>query len=425
MNLNFFSLVIKNGFKTLVFKITGLLLSYLMILFVTNNFGAAIYGKFSIAIIFSQIIALVFTLGFPSFIVTLLTNTLHFEQKHKTNFFKKVLLLVSSVGIIISLVIYCFSNSIANYIFNDVSFVPFLKVLSFLVLPIMLHEIFLGYLKGMQSFTRHNLFLFILPPVFFFLVYFLLQKVCETDVLVFVAYTIGIFCIVVLEIILTDRKYAAKLKDIPTSFLLKRSLPMMYSGALIYVIGWTDVLMLKIFKSSVEVGIYNATFKVASLGLLVITSINIVITPKISELFIKKDLESLHKLIFQTTWLTTLLSLPLLVGLIIFNKEILRLFGPEFIAGSTALVCIVSGIFINVFSGVVDQLLNMTNNQNILKRIVIFSLLLNVILNCILIPKYGINGAAFASLATNIILNVTCVFFIKKKLGFFTFLRGT
>jgi O-antigen/teichoic acid export membrane protein len=71
-------------------------------------------------------------------------------------------------------------------------------------------------------------------------------------------------------------------------------------------------------------------------------------------------------------------------------------------------------------AGNVDQILNMTNNHKILRNITILCFFVNVILNFILIPKFGIEGAAIASLITNVVINLSCVYYIKKKLGFYT-----
>ena len=96
-------------------------------------------------------------------------------------------------------------------------------------------------------------------------------------------------------------------------------------------------------------------------------------------------------------------------------------FYTNFVQGKTALIIISIGVMLNVLTGNVDQILNMTNYQKILKNITIFGFILNVLLNVLLIPIYGINGAAAASLITNLVFNLICLFYIKKKLGFYTF----
>ncbi|MDP5001477.1 MAG: polysaccharide biosynthesis C-terminal domain-containing protein, partial [Flavobacterium sp.] len=74
----------------------------------------------------------------------------------------------------------------------------------------------------------------------------------------------------------------------------------------------------------------------------------------------------------------------------------------------------------SAMAGNVDQILNMTNNQVLLRNITILSFFVNISLNFLLIPYYGINGAAFASLISNVVINTLCLYYIKKKLGFYT-----
>jgi len=63
----------------------------------------------------------------------------------------------------------------------------------------------------------------------------------------------------------------------------------------------------------------------------------------------------------------------------------------------------------------------MTGNQNILAKILFFAAVMNIGLNLYLIPIYGINGAALASMISLIIWNSAMILAVKKKLGFYTF----
>ena len=104
----------------------------------------------------------------------------------------------------------------------------------------------------------------------------------------------------------------------------------------------------------------------------------------------------------------------------IFSKLILSYWGNEVVAGSVTMIIVSIGVLFSAMAGNVDQILNMTENQNILRNITIVSFFVNLILSYLLIPNYGIEGAAIASLITNVVINVLCVYYIKKKLGFYT-----
>ena len=78
------------------------------------------------------------------------------------------------------------------------------------------------------------------------------------------------------------------------------------------------------------------------------------------------------------------------------------------------------GVLFSAMAGNVDQILNMTDNQRIFRNITIVSFFLNLLLSYLLIPYYGIERAAIASLVTNVIINSICLYYIKRKLGFYT-----
>ena len=98
----------------------------------------------------------------------------------------------------------------------------------------------------------------------------------------------------------------------------------------------------------------------------------------------------------------------------------MELFGQEFSAGVVALLLISFAQLVNSISGSVGYIMQMTNNQKIFQFIIIFSAILNIVMNYFLIPIYGINGAAFSSMISMITWNVMSVIFIKNKLGFWS-----
>jgi O-antigen/teichoic acid export membrane protein len=79
-----------------------------------------------------------------------------------------------------------------------------------------------------------------------------------------------------------------------------------------------------------------------------------------------------------------------------------------------------AGQFISSISGSVGFILNMTGKQNILQLTALISVVLNVTLNFMLIPMYGIGGAAISTAIAGILWNLLCVFYIFNKMGFTT-----
>ena len=75
----------------------------------------------------------------------------------------------------------------------------------------------------------------------------------------------------------------------------------------------------------------------------------------------------------------------------------------------------------NILTGSVQQILQMSNDEKFFRNLIIFSFFVNVCLNFILIPKYGINGASSTFLITIILWKIIGIKRIKNKFNFWTF----
>jgi O-antigen/teichoic acid export membrane protein len=414
--------ILLNGISTFAFKITGLLLAYLVMLFITRTFGSEVFGRYSIAITFSQLLVLIFTFGLPVSIISLLSDTDHFDKQPKTNFLKKVMIITFVSSIIISVSLFFISEIIALHLFNDQSLTVYFKILSYFIVPLMFHEILINFFRGKKEFKKYNLFIFVLPPLLFICIFYLLLKSYTNEFVTILSFGLSLAIVFIIELIFYRFLNYMTKTNYPTKKLFKLSFPMMLSSTVLFLLNWTDIFMLGAMVTSKEVGIYNLAFKIASIGLLIIIAMNVVIGPKIAELYNKNDLDSLRKITIKSTQIIALLTIPLILIIQVFRIEILTYFGYEFAQGEVVLLILSFGVLINAVSGNVDQILNMTNNQKIMRNLTVFCLIENIILNALLIPHYGITGAAVASLVTHFSLNIASIYYIKKRLGFYTFI---
>jgi O-antigen/teichoic acid export membrane protein len=402
-----------------LFRIFGLGTSFFIVFLISRIFGVSNYGNYSLVFTISQATAMLFALGIPNALILIIGNKNLNLKEAKSLLFNgiKIALLFS----IIPLLLFYFNAVFLSKLYNNKELVPFFKIVAFAIPFFILHELFLYYFIAIKNFKLYNLFMFVLPNLFLGLFLILFYFLNKTDFYTYFAFAISIFLIVLIELVLV---YEAKLPKISslisTKTLINTASPMLFSGLLLYLLNWTDIIMLGLMTDEKQVGIYNIAYKIGTVGFLVIVSVSTIITPKMAELYSKGNIVKLKETIQSATKLITILSTPLVLGLIFFNKFILSFFGAEVNAGSNTLIIISLGVLFSAMAGNVDQILNMTNNQKILRNITVFSFLVNVILNYALIPVYGINGAAIASFVSNVLINLLCVYYIKKKLGFYT-----
>jgi len=394
------------------------------ILFISNKYGAEVYGRFSLLQTILQFSIVIFSLGLATLTVKLTADYNYFKESKPLNTYLKntVILLVVST-LVGTLVFWLFKDFIVIQLFNDPQLLGYFNYVIYFFILAVFHNYFTEFLKGKHQFILYGIFKYVLPPLIFLLLLLWFTKQDAAESSVFLAYILG-FAILVLPLLIffPFRKINA-VNKVTSKELLKVSYPMMFSAAFLFLSNWTDVFMLGAMTSKEDVGIYNAAYKLAIVALIIINAVNTVIAPKISQLYSQNKIEEIKYEVQSATKLITYVTTPVVLILIFFRKPLLLLFGEEFILGETALVIIAIGLLFNALSGSVGQVLNMTQHQNTLKKYTIISVIVNISLNYILITLMGFLGAAIASLISNVVLNVLCLVFIKKEFNFYAFFK--
>ena len=201
---------------------------------------------------------------------------------------------------------------------------------------------------------------------------------------------------------------------------LKLSLPMLAGGLAFMILSMTDRLMLRFLDTTAALGVYDIGLRLSNITLLGILSINAIAEPKFAEFWAQNDRVNLRKFVNRMTWAGFLISVPVIGILGLFPKFWLGMFGDgrEFLVGMDSLYILLIGQLISVLCGSVLVLLNMTGNQWTVQTILVTAAILNIMLNAILIPNLGIEGAAWATTISTIFWNVWGIRAVRKKLGF-------
>ncbi len=179
--------------------------------------------------------------------------------------------------------------------------------------------------------------------------------------------------------------------------LIAFSIPLALAGFIGMFYLQTDILMLSYFRPSNEVGTYNAIAQTVILLSFGLTAFNSIYSPLIANLYHTRKqarLAQLLKIVAKWTFVVTLL--PFCIS-ILSLKEILNIFGPEFVVGWKAFLVLLVFKFLSFSLGPVTETLIMSGKQRIELCNTFCALALNIILNFFLIPVLGIIGAALAT----------------------------
>lgn len=199
---------------------------------------------------------------------------------------------------------------------------------------------------------------------------------------------------------------------------LKAVIPFALTAGFQLLNQYTDILMLGLFRNDAEVGIYQVVVTGASLVVFGLQAINMVVMPHFARIHTQGEHAQLQRLVTFSTRLTLLFALPTTFFYILWGDVLLKvIFGDTYAAGHPALSILCLGQLINAFTGSVGVLLNMTGNERETLRGVMIATGGNIFLNIMLIPPFGIAGAALATSCTLVIWNIILWRAVHCKLG--------
>ena len=199
------------------------------------------------------------------------------------------------------------------------------------------------------------------------------------------------------------------------------ALPFMFMGTAQLLNSRIDLLMLGAIEGVKAVGIYAVLLGVTRLTVFVHQAANSVLAPAIATLYAEAKIEQLEKMLRKSMAIVSLVSLAIGGLVILLGNQILLIFGSEFLPGRIAMNISIIGPVCTAFTGSLGLVLNMTGYQNYTAIAIGCSAVLNIILNGIMIPLWGINGAAIATTTSLVTINIAQVFLVQQKLGIYLY----
>jgi len=198
--------------------------------------------------------------------------------------------------------------------------------------------------------------------------------------------------------------------------LVVLSLPLLASEGLWKIVDHIDSFFLGYFYDSSSVGIYDSAYTLGQVLLLFLGTMSFLALPAFSRLHSNNNISGMDS-IYKTSakWLG-ILVFPMYSILVSYPDLVLSLtFGKEYTSGALALQIISTGFFINVAMGLNRPgILSLGMSKSILKGN-FMAVILNVFLNIILIPIFGLVGAAAASAFSYVFANLYWVYILYSE----------
>ena len=232
-------------------------------------------------------------------------------------------------------------------------------------------------------------------------------------------YLISGIVILLYNLVITSWKFVKPKIEIDLKFwekLLKEALPFALIGFFVVIYFRIDSIMLSYMKGNEVVGYYSAAYKLidglSSLNPAIIYS---VMFPVMSKYI--NSLDNLKRVWIKAFNISFIIGLIIAIFVIVFAKYIILIvYGSNYLPSIKALKILIWAFFIICISSITSGLLNSINKQRLVTFGAGVGAIINVILNLILIPKYSMEGAALATVITEILMFILYIYLTCKFL---------
>ncbi|SFR14189.1 flippase [Desulfoscipio geothermicus] len=415
--------VLSGAFVAFTFKVLGAGLGFAFNVLLARLLGAERAGLYYLAFTVITIATVVGRMGLDNALLRFTaTNAVQEKWEKVSGVYRKGIFIAVIASLVATIIVGSSASWVAKGIFSEPALVKPIRLMALAILPISLLTLHAELLKGLKRIRDAMLVQGVgVPLISISLLAFLGGPFQVTGAVT--AYVCATTIVLLLSVALW-RRATPKLRGVRGTFdtrlLLATSMPLLLVASMNLIMSWTDTIMLGFWIDSKSVGIYNIAMRAAMLTSFILFAVNSIVAPKFAALYAKGELEALGIVARNSTALMTVLALPILLLFILSPKFILGIFGPGFISGSNVLIILALGQFVNVATGSVGYLLMMTGYEKLMRNNIIGSAILNIILNTLLVPKYGITGAAIATAVSLAIMNLVSAGLVYWKLSIIT-----
>lgn len=199
------------------------------------------------------------------------------------------------------------------------------------------------------------------------------------------------------------------------------SVPSLVATTTNYVNNWATVAILGIFAPAREVGIFNAANRTAALTGLALLAFSGIFSPMISTLYRTGSTDHLGFLYKDVSRWNFTGSLAIFLVTALLAKDVLAVFGERFVAAWPALVVVSAAQLFSSSVGLTGRMLTMTGRQRLVMWSRLASAVVTVAGGFVLVPLYGIMGAAAAAAVGLVLANAITLFSVERLLGFWPY----
>ncbi len=396
-------------------SLAGLVLTFLLQLVLARFLGDSGYGRLRLSILVTELTARLSALGLESPVLRFVPLAMADRDDARL---RGILRITFGIPLAVScaagLAIWVFADAIAVRLFDDTLQTPALRMMA----PAVPLASLIGVLEtSSRAFDRVSASVIagdlvrhatqILLSLALLSAGFALLGAAGAYLLALVL-TTAIF-LVLLARLLRWRRRRGESVAYPFSVVWRQALPTYLNRLMAEFAGRLESLALGFFGLAAGVGVYGIAFQLSNVVRVFFIALSQVSTPMISELYQQGGVERLAPFYRSITKWGVTVTLPSLLAVALFAEELLWLFGEDFQAGTVAVRILVFGVLSDAATGTCGAILAMTGHARLLAINGAAFLVATIVFDLLLIPDYGVLGAAFAGALSRAVMNLVRV----------------
>jgi O-antigen/teichoic acid export membrane protein len=396
-------------------KVTGFIFSVLIIRHITQEE----FGLFSLGLAIINIIVMLSTLGFAQGVPRYISYQLGKKEYSKAwGSIVSSFRICSFLSMSFAFLLFIQADTIAQFL-NKPGLSNSIKILAFAIPIISISNLLISQLRATQNVVGRTFFGDLLRPIAAIILILLVIFYKLSYNWILYGYIISFLITFIPLFFYAKRTIATSIPIDKCSSVAKEivlfSLPLLGVGMLSQIIARIDTLVLGYLESAQSIGLYSSALRLSLLIPTILNAANFLYLPVASKLYSQNKTEAYIKIYSLMTKWTFILTMPFFLHMFFAHHIVLHsCFGPAYTAASLPLQILSLGFFIHVLFGMNIMTCISIGKPRILLYSQIIALSANLVLDILLIPSFGITGAAIASCISLILNNVLITIFVYR-----------
>lgn len=400
-------------------SITFVFVGGIFYIFLIHFYNIQIVGVFSLLSAIIYLFSTVFSLGLQQGVQHFISFHLgRGDDEVVRSYIKKFIPVAFGLSFLAFAALWLLSPLLGFLFFHTNSYIEYLRLIDIELLFVIINSILLAMLLGLQNFRLNGLLNVLNLAVGYGLIIpFIIMN--SDPIRIIYAWITGYFLTTIFSFYYVQRRMrspkmqkSAGVRMIP---VLSYSFPIFISGLISYGAAYVDRFIVSYLLNLSELGVYNFALLIVNAMSILTGPFGVILLSRLSAFYGKNDMENFKLYSLKSTEVIIAIYVPLALIVAALSPSILLfLANSNYTLGSLPIMIILISSTFTISTNIFSVTLQAIRKTRLFIISSSVALLVNFILSVLLIPRYGINGAAVGFASTGVGTFFVILYFARK-----------